>query len=175
MKKISIFLCILFICTVSHEVSAFDSVEKATDSPSEKFYKSLLRQQAVEREADEEALKQKKKEKDKLLTELSAKRLAAEEVAKQRHLKDEEDRLKAKAEQDEIDAQYEAEEEALQKQCGSDYKNLKIGMKIDRVQKCVAEFFLRGQVKTKNGVVDHYSRDGKHLYVKNGRVVAWGN
>lgn len=173
MKKTFIFLCSYFVftCAASYNVSAFDSIERATDSPAEKYYKSILRQQAAEREVDEEAARQKKKYYDDLYAKQAAERRAAEEDSRQLRLKEEEIKNKAEAEQE---AQYEAEEEALQKQCGNDYKNLRVGMKLDRVQKCVAEFFLRGQMKTKKGVVDHYSRGGTYLYVKNGRVVAWG-
>lgn len=128
---------------------AFDSIERDTDSPSEKHYKSLLRQQAAERER-------------------------ALEASRIRGLQEEEGRKKHEAEQAVIDAQNEADDEALQKQCGNDYKNLRVGMKLDQVQKCVAEFFLRGQVETKNGVFDHYTRGDSYLYVKKGRVVAWG-
>lgn len=174
MKKVFMVLCGYFVFTsaVSHEVRAFDSVERATDSPGEKHYKSLLRQQAAQREADEEAAAQKKKYYDDLYAKQAAERRVAEEESRQWRLKEEETRNEAEAVQE---AQYEVEEEALQKQCGNDYKNLKVGMKLARVQKCVAEFFLRGQVRTKNGVVDHYTRGSAYLYVKNGKVVAWGN
>jgi len=63
----------------------------------------------------------------------------------------------------------------IAKECGNDYDKIRIGMKLDRVQKCVAEYFLRGQVKTKNGVVDHYARGDSWMYVKKGKVVAWGD
>jgi len=58
--------------------------------------------------------------------------------------------------------------------CGDDYQNIKVGMKLSRVQQCYGEVFLRGQVKTKNGIVDQYGRGGLWLYVKKGRVIAWG-
>lgn len=59
-------------------------------------------------------------------------------------------------------------------QCGKDYGQIRVGMKLSRVQKCVGPFTLRGQVKGKNGILDHYTRGGSYIYTKNGQVVAWG-
>ena len=61
----------------------------------------------------------------------------------------------------------------IEKECGRDYMDIRVGMTLSRVQKCVGEFFLKGQLTTKSGVVDHYTRGGAYLYVKNGKVVAW--
>jgi hypothetical protein len=66
-------------------------------------------------------------------------------------------------------------EKFINKECGNDFGKIKVGMKLDQVQKCVAEFYLRGQLKTKDGVVDHYTRGDSYLYIKKGRVVAWGD
>jgi len=63
----------------------------------------------------------------------------------------------------------------VDRECGKDYMNIRVGMQLPRVQKCVGEFFLRGQAKRKEGIVDYYTSGGAYLYVKNGRVVAWGN
>lgn len=65
-------------------------------------------------------------------------------------------------------------EQFVKKECGEDYLNIRVGMKLSKVQKCVGEFYLRGQMNTKAGVVDHYTRGDSYLYVKKGRVVAWG-
>lgn len=144
MNKISMFLCSLFIITAVG-VHKAKAEQSSLETQLEKSYKSLFRQQA----ADREESGKKWQEQEKI-------------------------RKNVEAEQAAINAQNEANEEALQKQCGNDYKNLRVGMKLDRVQKCVAEFFLRGQVKTKNGVVDHYTRGDSYIYVKKGKVVAWG-
>lgn len=144
MNKISMILCSLFILVFGFADQA-KAEENEPESSLEKHYKSVLRQQA----ADREEAGKKWQEQEKI-------------------------RKNVEAEQAVTDAQNEADEEERQKQCGTDYKNLRVGMKLDRVQKCVAEFFLRGQVKTKNGVVDHYTRGDSYIYVKKGRVVAWG-
>jgi hypothetical protein len=100
---------------------------------------------------------------------------AAKKKAKsEKWAKEEEIRKKAEAEQAEIDAQHEADEVNKQKACGKDYMNIRVGMTLDRVEKCVGEFFLHGQIKSKHGAVDHYTRGNTYLYIKNGRVVAWG-
>lgn len=185
--KTFIILCSLFIITsvAIHEAKAEQS---SLEAQLEKNYKSLLRQQQAEREMEAEAARLKptvnsveratdspdKKHYESLLRQQAAERERVLEASRIRGLQEEEARKKHEAEQAAIDAQNEAHEEALQKQCGNDYKNLRVGMKLDRVQKCVAEFFLRGQVKTKNGVVDHYTRGDSYIYVKKGKVVAWG-
>lgn len=143
-KLLFMFLCSLFILTCV-VIHEAKAEQSSLEAQLEKNYKSLIRQQTSDRE---EAGK-KWQEQEKI-------------------------RKNVEAEQAVIEAQNEADEEARQKQCGNDYKNLRVGMTLDRVQKCVAEFFLRGQVKTKNGVVDHYTRGDSYIYVKKGRVVAWG-
>jgi len=100
---------------------------------------------------------------------------AKQELQRQKHLEEQEQFRKFEAEQAAIEEQYEADQQALQKECGGDYGQIRVGMTLTRVQKCVAEFFLRGQIKTKNGVVDHYTRGNSWMYVKKGKVVAWGD
>lgn len=73
-----------------------------------------------------------------------------------------------------INSAFQDAEKYVQKECGNDYGQIRAGMKLSRVQKCVGEFFLHGQVKGKYGLVDYYTRGDTYLYVKNGRVVAWG-
>ncbi|WP_173201852.1 hypothetical protein [Geobacter sp. SVR] len=81
-------------------------------------------------------------------------------------------------EEEEKEAQLEAEREAeelkVQKACGKDYGQIRVGMTLAQVQKCVGEFFIHGQASWKGSVVDYYTRGGTYLYIKNGRVVAWG-
>ncbi|MDD2853852.1 MAG: hypothetical protein PHY09_18345 [Desulfuromonadaceae bacterium] len=65
-------------------------------------------------------------------------------------------------------------EKFVKKECGDDYQKIRVGMKISQVQKCVAEYFLHGQMKLGQDVVDHYKRGAAYLYVQNGTVTAWG-
>lgn len=78
------------------------------------------------------------------------------------------------AEQAAIAAENEAMNKALQKECGKDYGQIRVGMKLSRVQKCNGEFYLHGQVQWKGRTVDYYTRGEAFLYIKNGKVVAWG-
>lgn len=64
-------------------------------------------------------------------------------------------------------------EKFINKECGKDYGQIRVGMSLSRVQKCVGEFFQHGQVKGKHGTIDYYTRGDIHLYVKKGKVVAW--
>jgi len=74
-----------------------------------------------------------------------------------------------------INSSVEQAKQFVNKKCGDDYGQIRVGMKLSRIQKCVGEFSLRGQVKGKYGVVDHYTRLDTYLFVKNGKVVAWGD
>lgn len=65
-------------------------------------------------------------------------------------------------------------EQYVQNECGKDYGQIRAGMKLSRVQKCNGEFYLHGQVQWKGRTVDYYTRGDAFLYIKNGRVVAWG-
>jgi len=100
------------------------------------------------------------------LAETEKKRAAAAAAAKKKH----QDFMK-RAEQEEKER--DAYIASLQKECGDDYKNIKVGMTLDRANKCYGEFFQRGQVQTKYGIVSRYSRGGVHLFVKNGQILAW--
>ena len=91
-----------------------------------------------------------------------------------------EEARKAEVEMAEQEAREEAAEAEKQKSCGDDYMKIRVGMKVSQVQKCYGEFHLQGQVKTKDGVVSEYRRGNgyvegsEYLYIKDGRVVAWG-
>lgn len=63
----------------------------------------------------------------------------------------------------------------INKECGKDYSKIRVGMKLERVQKCVGEFYLQGQTEKKGAVYDYYTRGDSWLYVKKGRIVAWGD
>lgn len=118
---------------------------KAQDTPAMEAYKKAQAEQAAKRGRErQEGLKLKEQ----------AKRLEEETTAQA--------------------VEQEIEEAARQKECGDDYDQIRIGMQLSRIQQCVGEFFLRGQVETKYGIVDHYTRGATFLYVKDGNVVAWG-
>lgn len=147
-----IFLCGLFmvLCiptiVLSGEFPGYEAIENSPPSPGRDAYLKVLREQK-----EKEVIRQKKAQEQ-------------QELFK-----------KFEAEQADLAAQYEIEQETLQRECEKDFGQIRVGMKLERVQKCVAEFFLRGQVKTKDGVVDHYTRGDSWLYVKKGKVVAWGD
>lgn len=62
---------------------------------------------------------------------------------------------------------------AMKARCGSDYKNPKIGMSIERVKDCVAPVRITGQVNRADGVASVYSYGALWFNVMEGRVVAW--
>ncbi|MDZ7920736.1 hypothetical protein [Rhodoferax sp.] len=61
----------------------------------------------------------------------------------------------------------------LRSVCGDDYKNLQIGMTMNRAQQCVAPFKLVGQLNRADGVVSTYRSGSVYAHVMNGRVVSW--
>lgn len=60
------------------------------------------------------------------------------------------------------------------KLCGDDYLTPKIGMSIERAQKCVGNFRLTSQLNRADGVVSTYSAVRTYLHVIDGRIVSWG-
>lgn len=70
--------------------------------------------------------------------------------------------------------EFEEQEARAKKICGEDYNNIKVGMSLKRVNDCVGETTLTGQIQ-KNGVtISSYRVNNIYLYVKNGHVAAWG-
>lgn len=65
-------------------------------------------------------------------------------------------------------------EKLVNKECGDDYGQIRVGMKLERAEKCNGEFYLHGQVQYKGSTVDYYTRGDTYLYISNGKVVAWG-
>jgi hypothetical protein len=57
--------------------------------------------------------------------------------------------------------------------CGSDYRNMRVGMSIKRAQECVANLKLTGQVNRPEGIVSTYEGAGIYAQVIAGNVVAW--
>lgn len=97
------------------------------------------------------------------------------EQKKQEGLKQKEQLKRMEEDASTQEAERQAESAALQKECGKDYGEIRVGMKLARVQRCVGEFFLSGQRSSKYGTVDYYTRGDAYLFVKKGKVVAWGN
>lgn len=63
---------------------------------------------------------------------------------------------------------------AMKARCGNDYKNPSIGMKIERVQECIAPVKMVSQLNRTDGVVSSYQSGSYWFNVMSGRVVAWG-
>ncbi len=61
----------------------------------------------------------------------------------------------------------------LKSRCGNDYKTPSIGMRIERVQECVAPVKLISQINRSDGVVSTYRAGQITVYVMSGRVMAW--
>lgn len=175
MKIKFMLLCSLFmlLCVLPMQARADNGASIA-----QKAYDRLVAEQAVEREQQAIEVKKQSEAHKKLVNDIAA-RQEAEQKAKA--IEEEKQAGINRVEQEErekLEAQQAAEDKAaektLRRECSKDYGQLRVGMKLDRVQKCVAEFSLKGQIKTKDGVVDHYTRGDSWLYVKKGKVVAWG-
>lgn len=90
-----------------------------------------------------------------------------------------------KAAREKQSAEWDREDRAAQKRqdtniaevkarCGSDYKNPGIGMRIERVQECVAPVKMVSQVNRGDGVASLYQYGAAWFNVMSGRVIAWG-
>lgn len=73
-----------------------------------------------------------------------------------------------------INTSLDGAEKFINKECGKDYGQIRVGMSLKQVNKCYGEIFLHGQAKWKGGSVDYYTRGNTYIYAKNGKVVAWG-
>lgn len=109
-----------------------------------------------------------------------AARAAAKEEERRRaeQYRAQEDARRAQYEQeqarlDQMDREAAAKEAAMQKLCGADYKQVRVGMTFARVQQCVGEFELVSQISRADGVVSTYRRRNGHVYVMDGKVIAW--
>lgn len=149
----------------------------------------LRSQREEQRRIDEALAKLHAVEQRKLSDERNAQREAS--IARQEHERnDAEAAFKArqaaeKAEQErqeEAEARAERAEEkrrsariaALKARCGGDYKNLRIGMPVERVQECISPVKLSSQINRADGVVSVYVFGDLWVTVMSGRVVAWG-
>lgn len=61
----------------------------------------------------------------------------------------------------------------LKARCGNDYKTPSIGMRIERVQECIAPTKLVSQLNRADGVVSTYRSGEFTFHVMSGRVMAW--
>jgi membrane protein involved in colicin uptake len=84
-------------------------------------------------------------------------------------------------EQDERDREYAAEIKAAEASeakkkaaCGTDYRNLQIGMQITRAQQCVASFKMTSQINRADGVISTYQSGRLYAHVMDGKIVSWG-
>lgn len=66
-----------------------------------------------------------------------------------------------------------AEEEALKKKCGKDYRSLRIGMSFERVEQCFEALDLEATTKTENGVIQTYSSTFFLISFMNGQVISY--
>lgn len=107
---------------------------------------------------------------------ISAKVKAADEymAEEQRRIREEEEQREKDLEEKK-QAEIDAETARMEKLCGADYGEIRVGEKLSRVQECFGEVYLHGQIQTKYGVVSSYTRGDVWLYVKKGKVVAWGD
>lgn len=72
-------------------------------------------------------------------------------------------------------AQKKREAEVAEKKarCGSDFNTPSIGMRIERVQECLAPAKLVSQINRADGVVSTYRSGSLTFHVMSGRVIAW--
>lgn len=78
-----------------------------------------------------------------------------------------------RAESERRDAEVLATEEAKKKACGKDYRKVRVGMTLSRVEQCFAKFRLMSQINRADGVMSIYEYGGGYVHVIDGRVVAW--
>lgn len=124
----------------------------------------LMVEQSAQRSAEERAAKQAKEQEDRRVSDL-----------KYQQMKAEQDKQQAVDERAEAIAQKrrDAAIAELKGKCGADYKTPSIGMKIERVQECVAPVKLVSQLNRADGVVDTYRAGSLSIHAMSGRVVAW--
>ena len=92
-------------------------------------------------------------------------------IQKERQDKIEKEEAEAQAEQ----AEYDAAAAAQEKVCGDDLGEIRVGMKLSRVEQCFGKFFLVGQFKANKDIYFKYRRGDTYLHVRDGRVIAWNS
>lgn len=118
-----------------------------------------------------EAERQAKREEEQRQSDLKYQQYLAERERKMAEMKkeredDERTEIQAKKRRD-------VETADLKKRCGIDYKTPAIGMRIERVQECVAPVKLISQINRSDGVVSTYRAGQITVHVMSGRVMAW--
>jgi hypothetical protein len=119
-----------------------------------------------------QALRREKQEAQRLEQEAQAAKWREEADAR----KAEADRQREREEQIEArSAKAAAAKETQRKQaCGDDYRNIRVGMPIERAKACVANLRLTGQINRTDGVVSTYQAGRLYAHVINGKIVSWG-
>jgi len=113
-----------------------------------------------------------------------AKRQAEQEESKKRQAEHkvkferEEAERKAAAEQAQREqAEYERsvakKQQERKAECGDDYATPRIGMTLERANRCVGTFKLVSQLNRADGVVSTYRAGRIHIHVMGGKVAAW--
>lgn len=70
--------------------------------------------------------------------------------------------------------EFEEQEARAKKICGADYDNIKVGMSLKRVNDCVGQTTLTGQIQKDGVTISSYRVNNIYLHVKDSRVAAWG-
>ena len=81
--------------------------------------------------------------------------------------------LAAQAKVDAENSIAEQEEARAKKICGNDFDNIKVGMSLKRVNDCVGETTLTGQIQKDGVTISTYRVNSIYLHVKDGLVAAW--
>lgn len=124
-----------------------------------------LRLEQIQRIADEK--KHREQEEEKRLA-----KYKEDQVARELAYKIETEKYKAEARA--AEAAYNKKEDALKKECGDDYKKVRVGMAFSRIQKCVGKFKLTSQINRADGIVSTYENPKGYVHVIDGMVVSWG-
>lgn len=142
----------------------------------EKAAQEVRRRQA--RQEDEEFQRSKKEADDRKQAQQAEARDKARAEEAERHAaltrqREADDRVEAAADR-RAAAVAAAAAANLKSKCGDDYKNPKIGMRIDRVRVCVTQVKLKGQLNRTDGVVSTFVGGNAYFHVMEGRIISWG-
>ena len=94
-------------------------------------------------------------------------------AAKDRARIDRERQEQAEAEYKARRAEEDRQEAALEKACGRDYNQPRVGMTAARADQCVGDLIMKSQINRRDGVVTTYLSGSYYLHVMAGKVVAW--
>jgi multidrug efflux pump subunit AcrA (membrane-fusion protein) len=185
MKRVLVLVALTSATCVASAQSApskpckFDPVECAA-------FERYRLQEAVKAQAQAEAREMAQREQQAFEAERKAKREAEQAVWAAARAKEEAERTarmkaldeqrqaedRAQAVADQRDAKTEA---ARKERCAGDYKNIRVGMTVERARECVSPSFKRsGQTNTAQGLVTTYKAPRGFFHAIDGRVVQWG-